>query len=374
MASRAWHPPWHGLQWKTSMMQSWLTDEHAAPRSIAWGDASSRVATLEDAMAERFAAGHAVAVASPMAAFHLAYRAAKRPVGTTILTTSLADPTVVRAAVASGYRLAFADVDERGHLAPQAVRAHVALRGTPAMIVASHHAGHAYDTADLGTIAPGALVVEDAIDALGAVTADGRAVGSPRHAAMTIVGIHPVRSGAPAQGAVLLTDDVTLAAHCRRLRDERTEHRLSELHAALALVELGRLPAVVELRARLAAHYDAALAAHPLATPVAPAPGTRSAWAAYLVRVPAWLRADLHEHLRTIGIGARRLALLLHRHPYFGRYADVLPAELPATERFAAETLVLPTGSWPNEADVQRVAEALVSLGTNDTPGVALAG
>ena len=356
------------------MMQSWLTDEHAAPRSIVWGDASSRVSTLEDAMAERLGARHAIAVVSPMAAFHLAYRAAGLPVGTTILTTSLADPTVVRAAVASGHRLAFADVDERGHLAEAAVRAHVALRGAPAMVVASHHAGHPCDTAELGTLAPGALVVEDAIDALGAVAADGVAIGSPRYAAMTVVGIHPIRSGAPAQGAVLLTDDVTLATRVRHLRDERIEQRLSELHAALALVELGRLSAVVELRARMAAQYDAALEAHPLATPVAPAAGTRSAWAAYLVRVPAWLRGDLQEHLRTLGIGARRLGLLLHRHPYFGRYADVLPAELPAIERFAAETLVLPTGSWPNDGEVLRVAGALASLRTDDSPGVALAG
>jgi perosamine synthetase len=356
------------------MMQSWLTDEHAAPRPIEWGDASSRVATLEDAMADRFGARHAVAVVSPMAAFHLAYRAAGHPVGATILTTSLADPTVVRAAVASGHRLAFADVDPRGHLTPAAVRAHVALRGVPAMVVASHHAGHPCDTAELGAAAPGALVLEDAIDALGAVAADGTPVGCPRRATVAVVGIHPVRAGVPAQGAVLLTDDVTLAARCRRLRDEHAEQRLSELHAALGLVELGRLDAVVDLRARLAAHYDTALAAHPLATPVAPAPGTRSAWAAYLVRVPAWLRADLHESLRALGIGARRLAVLLHRHPFFGRYADVLPAELPVTERFAAEALVLPTGSWPNDGEVLRVADALSTLATIDAPGVALAG
>ena len=356
------------------MTETALTDEHATThRASAWGDTSSRVTALEDAMATRFDARHAIAVGSPMGAFHLAYRAAGQPVGATVLTTSLADPAVVRAAVASGYRLCFADVDERGHLSPEAVRAHVTLRGAPAMIVATHFAGHPCDVASLSAIAGGALVVEDAIDALGAAGADGRLVGSPRHAAMTIVGIHPVRASAPAQGAVLLTDDVTLAARCRHLRDERPEHRLSELHAALALIELGRLSAVVELRARTAAQYDAALGAHPLATPVSPAPGTRSAWASYVVRVPAWLRPDLHEHLRSLGIGGRRLAMLLHRHPYFGRYADVLPAELPATERFAAETLVLPTASWPNEGDVTRVTGLLATLGA-DSPSAAVAG
>jgi UDP-4-amino-4-deoxy-L-arabinose-oxoglutarate aminotransferase len=191
---------------------------------------------------------------------------------------------------------------------------------------------------------------------------------------MTVIGIHPIRASAPAQGAVVLTDDVRLAARCRRLRDDRPEHRLSELHAALALVELGRLAVIVELRARTAAQYDAALDAHPFAAGVAPAPGTRSAWSSYLVGVPTWLRADLHDHLRTLGIGGRRLAMLLHRHPYFGRYADVLPAELPQTERFAAETLVLPTSATVGDGAMVRVAGALAALGADELTGVALAG
>ena len=66
--------------------------------------------------------------------------------------------------------------------------------------------------------------------------------------------------------------------------------------------------------------------------------------------------------------------MLLHRHPYFGRYADVLPAELPGTERFAAETLVLPTSSWPNEDDVPRLAGLRAALGVDDQRGDAVAG
>jgi dTDP-4-amino-4,6-dideoxygalactose transaminase len=238
--------------------------------------------------------------------------------------------------------------------------------------VASHHAGHPCRIRGVADAAAGALVIEDAVDALGAAAADGVPVGSPRHAAMTVVGLHPVSAAAPAQGGVLLTDDVTLAARCRRLRDERTEHRLSALHATLALVELGRLDALLELRARVAARYDEALGAHRLATPVAPPPSSRSAWPSYLVRVPAWLRNDVRQALRARGIGGHRLSMLLHRHPYFGRHA--VEVELPATERFAAETLVLPTGALLHDAQVRRVADVLATIGTPDAAGVALAG
>lgn len=355
------------------MTHSWLTADRRL-RLSDWDDATSRVAALEDAVARRLDARHAIAVTSPAVAFHLAYRAVGRETGAPVLTTSLADPAVVRAAIATGHRLRFADVDERGHLAVAGVCEQIGLDRAPAIVVASHHAGHPCDVARIAAASAGAIVIEDAVDALGAVGADGRPIGAPTFATMTIVGIHPLRSSAPAQGAVVLTDDATLAARCRALRDERVEHRLSELHAALALIELGRVGALVALRTRIAAGYDAALASRPLATPVAPAPGTRSAWAAYPVRVPAWVRADLHDHLRALGIGGRRLAMLLHRHPYFGRYADALPAELPTTERFAAETLVLPTGSTAGDGDVARVADALAALGSDEPSGVALAG
>ena len=342
-------------------------------QAVAWEHGAPRASALEEAMAERLSARHAIATASPMVAFHLAYRAAGYPVGTTVLGTSFADPAVVRAAVACGHRLRYADVDERGHLVERTVREHVAVRGLPGIVVASHHAGHPCETRSLAAAAPGALLIEDALDAAGAVAADGRPIGCPRNAAMVVVGIRPLRASAPAQGAVILTDDATLAVRCRHLRDERAEHRLSELHAALGLVELGRLSGLVALRARIAARYDAALGMQPLATPVAPAPHTRSAWSAYLVRVPAWLRADLHEHLRALGIGSRRLGVLLHRHPFFGRYADVLPAELPRTERLAAETLILPTSSVLEDGDMTRLADLLAAVGTPEPRGVALA-
>jgi UDP-4-amino-4-deoxy-L-arabinose-oxoglutarate aminotransferase len=137
------------------------------------------VATLEDAMAERLGARHAIAVVSPMAAFHLGYRAAGVSLGATILATSFADPTVVRA----GSRTATASPSSTSTSGDIFRPTRCGRRSRSAaihrLIVASHHAGHACETAALGELAPGALVIEDAVDALGAAAADGRPIGSP---------------------------------------------------------------------------------------------------------------------------------------------------------------------------------------------------
>jgi dTDP-4-amino-4,6-dideoxygalactose transaminase len=192
---------------------------------------------------------------------------------------------------------------------------------------------------------------------------------------MAVVGFRPLKASGPAQAAVVLTDDDVLAARCRRFRDEHPDHRLSELHATLALVELGRLAGTLDGRGRSALRHAEALAGYPLAVGVEAPDGTRSAWASFLVRVPAWARAATHESLGRAGVEARRVPLLLHRHPFFGRSAAVLPAELPGTERFAAETLLLATAEDDDalRSRGDRVASNLTTA-VLDRPRVAVAG
>lgn len=338
------------------------------------GIGATRAAAFEAALAERVGARHAIALASPTIAFQLAFRAAGLAAGGTVLTTSLVDPLVVRTAVACGLRPRFADVDRRGHLTAEQVEFHASLHGDPAAVVTSHFAGHPCDVDAIAAAAPGAVVVEDATDTLGAVHRGGRAVGAPGPAAMTVVGIRPIRASAPPQGALVLTDDATLAVRLRHLREERSEYRLSELHAALGLVQLGRLGAQVALRDAVAARYAAALVMLPLAEALGPREGTRSAWTTYPVRVPAWVRPAILEQLAAWGIGGRRLMVLLHRHPYFGRYAEALPAELGATERFASEVVLLPTASTLEDTEVSQVVGVLADAIGGGADRAALAG
>src|SRR5262245_47017497 len=225
----------------------------------------TRTSAFEAALAERVGARHAVALASPTIAFQLAFRAAGLSAGGTVLTTSLADPLVVRTAVACGLRPRFADVDRRGHLTAEQVEFHASLHGDPAAVVTTHFAGHPCDVDGIALAAPGAVVLEDATDALGAMHRGGRLVGAPGPAAMTVSGVRPIRAPARLQGALLLTDDADLAMRVRRLGEERPDYRLSELHAALGLVQLGRLAGQVALREEVAARYEAALAMLPLA-------------------------------------------------------------------------------------------------------------
>jgi dTDP-4-amino-4,6-dideoxygalactose transaminase len=349
-----------------------------------WITGGPTLARFEGALAEAVGARHAVAVSSGTAALHAAYLAAGLGPGDTLLTTPLTFVATANAAVHCGATPRFADVDAHGALAPEAVARAVAEGPAPRVVVPVHWAGHPAATAGIAAAAPGAIVVEDACHALGAAvrTADGgwAPIGSSADAAMAAFSFHPVKAITTGEGGAVVTDDALLARRCRRVRDHGLvrdpeppgdgpwayaleepgfNYRLTDLQAALGLVQLGRLADFVARRRALAESYDRALVALPGVTPVGPRAGTRSAWHLYPVRVPAALRRAIFERLRADGIGVQVHYVPVHLQPYYRRRLGTVPGSCPAAEALYREELSLPCFPEMTDDDVGRVVAAL---------------
>ncbi|MCW5893673.1 MAG: UDP-4-amino-4,6-dideoxy-N-acetyl-beta-L-altrosamine transaminase [bacterium] len=339
------------------------------------------VARFERALAEAVGARHAIAVSSGTAALHVAYLAAGLRPGDRVVTSPITFVATANAAVHCGAEVAFGDVDARGNLDAAGVGQAVARAGAPALVVPVHYAGHPADVAALAATVPGAVVVEDACHALGAVAADGRPVGACTHAALAVFSFHPVKIITTGEGGAITTNDDLLARRCRRLRDhglvrEAAErgvvdepwgyemhepgfnYRLTDLQAALGTVQLGRLRAFVAARRTLAARYAAALRALPGVALVAPAPGTESSWHLLPVRLPASARRHVYAALRARAIGVQVHYVPVHRQPFY-RQRGAEPAHCPAAEAFYAEELSLPCFPGMTDEDVTRVVDAL---------------
>jgi dTDP-4-amino-4,6-dideoxygalactose transaminase len=277
-------------------------------------------------------------------------------------------------------------VDAYGSLDPAAVAAALAAGASPRVVVPVHYAGHPAAMERLAAAAPDALLIEDACHALGAdyrdVAGDWHRVGACAHAAMAVFSFHPVKTITTGEGGAVVTNDGLLAARCRRLRDhglvrepaahavsdgpwyyEQQElgfnYRLTDLQAALGLVQLGRLDGFVRRRRALAAAYDSALAGVPGVRPVSPPGGVRSAQHLYPVRVPAACRRAVFEALRAGGIGVQVHYIPVHLQPYYRRLLGTRPGSFPAAEAFYAEALSLPCFPEMEDADVAHVVEAL---------------
>jgi perosamine synthetase len=139
-----------------------------------------RVPAFEEAFAARLGAGHASAVSSGTAGLHLALRAVGVREGDEVVTSPFSFVASANVVLFERARPVFADIDPRTlNLDPAAAAAAVTER-TKALLPV-HIFGYPADVPALEGL--GLPIVEDACEALGAVHADGTAVGARGHPA-----------------------------------------------------------------------------------------------------------------------------------------------------------------------------------------------
>jgi UDP-4-amino-4,6-dideoxy-N-acetyl-beta-L-altrosamine transaminase len=370
-----------------------------------WLTTGPAVERFEQALSTRCGAAHAVSCSSGTAALHLACLALGLGPGDAAIVPSITFLATANAVRMTGAEAIFADVDpDNGLLTPAAVEAACSRAEAAGLAVKAvmpvHLAGQCPDLAGLSQLARarGAALIEDACHAIGTYHAcpDGSAapVGACRLGDMAVFSFHPVKTIAAGEGGAVTTNDPVLARRMRALRSHGMTHdpaefgnaelafdrdgvanpwyyempeigwnyRLSDIHAALALSQLGRLDRFVEHRRALAQRYDELLA--PLgrvATPIRRSRGCLPAWHLYPVLIDFTAagidRAQLMAALRQAGIGTQVHYIPVHRQPYYRRRNPDLT--LDGADRYYRRTLSLPLFAGMTLADVWRVVDEL---------------
>jgi dTDP-4-amino-4,6-dideoxygalactose transaminase len=195
----------------------------------------------------------------------------------------------------------------------------------------------------------GLFVLEDACQAHGARYRGVRAGGLGNAAAFSFY--YSKNLGAYGEGGIVTTNDPSLAARLRLLRNHGSEERyyhsivgtnsrLDELQAAVLRVKLRHLDEWNEARRRIAAVYESALAGTPgLALPTAE-PGREHVYHLYVVQTPA--RDALQTALRGRGIATGiHYPVPVHLQEAFADLG-MTDGALPATEAAANRILSLP--------------------------------
>lgn len=393
--------------------QSVEDEDIAAVTAVLRGDWLTQgptVTAFETALATRVGALEAVACANGTAALRLAYAALGLGPGDAVVVPSNTFLATASAARHAGAEVAFADVDpDTGLMRVADAEAAIARARRAGWRVRAlcpvHYAGQSAPMADLGALAAaeGAAIVEDACHAVGTLDVDetGKTVpvGACRHSALTVFSFHPVKTIAAGEGGAVTGNDPALMARVRRLANhgmmrvpeagqgfadpvaaldadgapnpwyyEMDEpgfnHRLSDLHAALALSQLGRLDRLVERRQALMTRYAERLAPlAPQVLPLALVPWCRPAWHLCAVRIDFSMtrrdRAQVMTGLRSAGVGSQVHYIPVHRQPYWrARYGD---RDLPGAMTHYRRTLSLPLFPAMADDDVERVVTALVA-------------
>jgi len=368
------------------VMRPWLGQEEADAAAQAvlsgWVAQGPRVASFEEAFAARVGAAEGVAVTSCTTALHLALLLAGVEPGDEVVVPSLSFIATANAVRHAGAVPVFADVDPvTANLTAKTVEA--ALSPRTRAVLAVHQAGVPADMADLRRTcdAFGLPVLEDAACAAGSVLRD-RPVGAG--ATIAAWSFHPRKLLTTGEGGMLTTDDPEWAARARRLREHGMSvsaadrhasgstvieryletgfnYRMTDVQAAIGLVQLGKLDPMVERRRRLAARYRELLRAVPDLQVVEDPPYGRTNFQSFWVVLPDDFPLDRDEVLAAMleaGISCRRGIMAAHLEP---PYADVV-VDLPVTERLTARSLVLPLFHDLTHEDQDLVVGVLVAL------------
>lgn len=372
---------------RVNVMRPWLgAEEVAAVTEViesAWVAQGPKVAAFEEAFAQKQHAPHAVAVSNCTTALHLALKVAGVGAGDDVVVPSFSFIATANAPTYVGATPVFADVDPiTGNVTAETVEA--ALTSGTRAVVAVDQGGVPVDIDAIRAVCDprGIVVIEDAACAAGA-TYKGRPVGAG--AEIAAWSFHPRKILTTGEGGMITTSRAEWAERARRLREHamsvsaaarhasvvapREEYdeigfnfRMTDLQAAVGLVQLGRLDEVVARRREIASGYARAIDEIDGLRAVAdPAWGTAN-FQSFWVEVEQAYPLDREQLLRALGeadISARRGIMAAHREPAYAR-DDV---GLPVTERLTDNTLILPVFHQMTSDEQDRVVAVLREAG-----------
>ena len=336
---------------------------------------------LEQGFCETFGGKHAIAVSSATGGMHVTLMALGIGPGDEVITPSQTWVSTINLICLLGAEPVFVDVD-KDTLMTDANRIEAAITPRTKAIIPVHYAGATVDLDPIYQLAARhhIAVVEDAAHAVGSRYKE-RWIGQQGTA---IFSFHAIKNLTCAEGGMVVTDDEQLAARIRTLKfhglgvdafDRLTQGRkpqaevlepglkynLTDLQAAIALVQLKRLPSLNARRAELAQAYRQALASLPVEPLAIPDYPHLHSWHLFMVRIDKQRcgisRDDFMQALQQRGIGSGLHFRAAHTQKYYReRYPQL---SLPNSEWNSQRLCTLPLFPDMSDADLARVVTAI---------------
>ncbi|AVK38492.1 UDP-4-amino-4-deoxy-L-arabinose aminotransferase [Morganella morganii] len=339
---------------------------------------------LEADFCQRFGCKHAIALASATAGMHVALMALGVGPGDEVITPSQTWVSTINMIELLGAVPVMIDVD-RDTLMIQPDDVRTAITPKTKVIIPVHYAGAPCDLVALRAIAQehNIFLLEDAAHAVGTRYRD-EWIGEKGTA---IFSFHAIKNVTCAEGGLITTDNDELAQRIRCLKfhglgvdafDRQMQGRkpqaevvepgfkynLSDIHAAIAVVQLSRMDELNARRAHLAQLYREALEGLPVKLLSVPDYPHLHANHLLMIRVDKAVcgidRDTFMEQLKAVNIGTGLHFRAAHTQKYYReRYPSL---SLPNSEWNTATLCSLPFFPDMKDIDVTRVTDAIRAI------------
>ena len=349
-----------------------------------WVTQGPEVAAFEREFAEYVGAPHACAVSNCTTALHLALLAVGVGAGDEVITVSHSFIATANVVKYCGATPVFIDIEADSYnMDPSLIEPAITSRTKAILCV--HQLGMPCDLERIVAIGRrhGIPVIEDAACAIGSeIRWNGRweKIGRP-HGDIACFSFHPRKVITTGDGGMITTANAEFDRKFRLWRQHGMSvpdtvrhgsaevvfesypeigfnYRMTDLQAALGLVQLTRLPSILAERRAIARAYAQRLERVPEVIGPREPPYALSNWQSYCVQLPSTCdQKKVMQLMLDAGISTRRGVMNSHlEDPY--RSSDV---RLPNSER-AQQGLILPLPAGITEADVDRVCDSLRSV------------
>lgn len=349
-----------------------------------WIMQGPKVEEFEEAVRCFVGSRYAIAVSSGTSALHLSMLAAGIGSQDEVIVPSFSFIATANTVCHVGAKPVFVDIDiNTCNLNVNEIER--CITSKTKAIVAVHQFGLPCDMDEIGKIAERhqLLIIEDAACALGSEYKASR-IGniSP----LTCFSFHPRKIVTTGEGGMITTNDEALAEKLRLLRnhgmsipgydrhsstssvqeaylDYGYNCRMTDIHAAIGVVQMNKIDAVIEKRKKIASRYDNGFAKMENVMVTVVPEHIKTNYQSYILRfvsdVPNYCDIIIKE-LSEAGVASKRANMTIHKEPcYENEYGRL---SLPVTEDIAKSSILLPIYPSMTIDEQDRVIQAMKRL------------
>ena len=333
-----------------------------------------KVVEFEKKVAKLTGRRHGIAVSSGTTGLHCLMLAAGIKPGDEVITTPFSFVASANCILYVDAKPVFVDIEPQT-LNIDVSKVQAAITRKTRAIIAVEAFGHPGGMVELEQIAQKneLILIEDSCEGFGGF-AGPRPIGGFGRA--SVFGFYPNKQITTGEGGMIVTDDDTLAAACRALRNQGREgmnwlahqrlgynYRLSELAAALGVAQCERLDEILAGRRRVAhAYMNRLMTNRYLILPTITDQDMMS-WFVFVVRLNDLFepgdRDTIIQELRMAGIGCNIYFPPIHLQPYMVEKFGFKSGDFPVTEYVANRTIALPFFTKMTNYQIDRVCDTL---------------
>jgi len=332
-----------------------------------------KIDEFEDEFKKYFNVKHAIGVNSGTSALHLLIKSFDIKEGDEVITTPFSFIASTNCILFEKAKPIFVDIDEKT-LNIDINKIEDKITDRTKAILPVDVFGHPNNMEEIMKLAKkyNLKVIEDSCEAIGS---EYEGIKSGTLADAGVFAFYPNKQITTGEGGMIITNNDNVADLCRSMRSQGRaitglwlyherlgyNYRMSEINAAIGIVQMRRLKEIIDKRDKVAQIYNEKLKdVKDVTTPYVDQKVTKMSWFVYVIRLDDNIdRNKVIDYLTENGVSCKPYFTPIHLQPYMRELFGFKEGDFPITEKIGNSTIAIPFYNNLNEEEIDYVVEKI---------------